>query len=866
MVRTGAAVRREPSGAASGSGAHEPWLPGHGAVPQRRLAPPRRPSRWLFDRWSPAVPGLLLLPALSFAQTLTVDGSNSPVVVAAPASYGAVTVSDGGVLLVNAPLTVTGDMRVGRGGLVTMDAGVYVLRLDVGGTLSVELGSRIDVAELGLPAGATIDPVTGDAVASRGGGGSHCALGGRAWSESAYDDPFDPRLPGAGPGWDPPGFTLRGGGALLVRAAALRLDGVLRAWGSDGRNSHAGAGGAVNVEVQEFSGGGTISAAGGSSAYEAGGAGGCVRVAFQRSSFTGTCDVGGGRSDVQDSSGATGSALLVDRAADVPTVAHGELSLRGGQRLRALAIAPNALLRIVGEAEVAVPIAVPLGARVVVESRVGLKSLRLGPVIAGAVEVDTDAASSIGWTLTGRLIVNRRLTLPSLDAEAGAVITHGAGIWTMHLDVPGRLRIAAGARADAVGLGLPIERSFDPVTLVERFGASGGSGGSHGGLGGRATNPRAFVAPVYDDPAAPALPGGGGASNENFRGGPGGGVLRLSAGLLELDGSLVADGAGFPGLNVDGAGAGGSIVVRAGTLGGSGAILARGHQVPTEVSNGGGGGGLVLLTYGSKRFAGAASAAGGPGNGPGQDGFVTEVVAPMAPSIVSEPPASASPGRPLTHVPRAAGTEPFTWALPAGPAGATVDAVSGALHWVPTEEGTADFELTVANAQGEARQAFRVLVHDAGAAGTGGDVGPPRFVSTPDTAARCGVPYRYSGVRLPTVAGAGPLAFSIGPALGIPLPAGLRVDAATGEFDWTPVPAEVGVHPLELRVDGPEGTTRQTFAVVVECGSGRLSVGCGCAAPTGTPPFGQLGGLMVAAGLIALVVARRRRRATSARH
>ena len=82
----------------------------------------------------------LFLATPVFAQTLTVDGANSPLTVSASASYSQVTVATGGTLVVNAPLTVSGPMTVQSGGRVTVDVGVGQLKLNVTGALIVEAG------------------------------------------------------------------------------------------------------------------------------------------------------------------------------------------------------------------------------------------------------------------------------------------------------------------------------------------------------------------------------------------------------------------------------------------------------------------------------------------------------------------------------------------------------------------------------------------------------------------------------------------------------------------------------------------------------------------------------------------------------
>src|SRR5207247_1170990 len=75
--------------------------------------------------------------------------------------------------------------------------------------------------------------------------------------------------------------------------------------------------------------------------------------------------------------------------------------------------------------------------------------------------------------------------------------------------------------------------------------AGGGrGGGSEGGVGGSPGGTTATQ--VYGDYRDPAEPGSGGAQLVNLprRGGNGGGLVRITAGRLELDGSILANGGG----------------------------------------------------------------------------------------------------------------------------------------------------------------------------------------------------------------------------------------------------------------------------------------------------------------------------------
>lgn len=130
---------------------------------------------------------LLPLPtARAGAQVLVVDAANSPLVVSDAGVLDRVSVEAGGTLVADAPLTVTGDLEVKSGGRITMSPGVYVLKLDVAGTLSLALGGSIDLFARGLASANTIDPVSSEIVQQgrTGVGASHCGRGGTSGRKS----------------------------------------------------------------------------------------------------------------------------------------------------------------------------------------------------------------------------------------------------------------------------------------------------------------------------------------------------------------------------------------------------------------------------------------------------------------------------------------------------------------------------------------------------------------------------------------------------------------------------------------------------------------------------------------------------------
>src|SRR5207253_6273461 len=86
---------------------------------------------------------------------------------------------------------------------------------------------------------------------------------------------------------------------------------------------------------------------------------------------------------------------------------------------------------------------------------------------------------------------------------------------------------------------------------------------------------------------------------------------------------------------------------------------------------------------------------------------------------------------------------------------------------------------------------------------------PPVFTSQPNTEAIPGVPYVYGATAADP--DGDPLTFSL-----LSGPNGMVVDAATGKVTWSPQQADLGTHPLDLRVDdGRGGVADQLYTVSV---------------------------------------------------
>jgi hypothetical protein len=136
---------------------------------------------------------------------------------------------------------------------------------------------------------------------------------------------------------------------------------------------------------------------------------------------------------------------------------------------------------------------------------------------------------------SGTLYVGDTLFCDSLAVDSGGVVTHyESGRFTPKslAIVADYINVKSGGSVNASGKGFPAGYTVngDTSNTDQR------AGGSHGGMGGM-TN-----APSYDSYRMPCLPGGGGAYPGFGYNVGGGGVIRIIARQMQLDGSMSANG------------------------------------------------------------------------------------------------------------------------------------------------------------------------------------------------------------------------------------------------------------------------------------------------------------------------------------
>ncbi|HYO65098.1 MAG TPA: hypothetical protein VEU33_03365 [Archangium sp.] len=475
-------------------------------------------------------------------------------------------------------------------------------------------------------------PVT-DVHGSHGGYGA-APLSTQTVPMETYDDPLDPNEPGSGGCGNGSHAGGNGGGLVRLKASSLVLNGTVKANG-DNSSGYSGAGGGVKLEVGTLSGTGSVEALGSGLA-----GGGLISVLYGTNSgfeltrlSAKSSGTGGGAGLVytRKTSGVPVSqgVLTVDnaqtglstaRATSVPAGTYDTLTIKGRSRVRAQGDL------VVGNLDLQNSVVDFPGALTL--SNTGELVLSSDATFAGVVSAPnltdlTVSSSSLtrflqAWNLRPdvRVTVKNTSTLSlggntvfamgSLKLLDSATVTHEAVTTThthrLELAVAGEVAVGASAKIDVTGKGYlggymganqqyP-GRTLDNLSVPEASGSYGGYG--YSAYAGTSGAPMATYGVDFTNPDEH---GSGGAAYLNgvhfYKGGNGGGLVRLSAHLLTLDGKILANGTS-DGNSIVRGGSGGGVWLNVGTLTGAGEVQARG--------SGGhgfsGGGGRIALLYG----------------------------------------------------------------------------------------------------------------------------------------------------------------------------------------------------------------------------------------------------------------------------
>jgi hypothetical protein len=506
---------------------------------------------------------------------------------------------DGAVLTIEGPATVTMDgahrfasLALRSGALLiqspTTATNGSKLDLRVDGSLTIDATSRIDATDRGFPGGRQPGNPFGNkgmtvgfgAGSDSGSGGSYGGLGGGDNSNPVYGDFRDPNDVGSGGGTFG-NVASNGGGLIRIVAQTMVLDGVISADGGDvvtGGTTGAGSGGGIRIDVQSLSGAGRISANGGRGGGfgGAGGGGGRVAIYYQNA----------GGFDLNNSVTAFGGP----GGGGGPNGAAGTIYLQGPGRESGELVADNNSLSVISLSTPILPS--PSG-------MLNLTNLRVRRGARTRVDDEIDLTNTLEVSFGAELALAKRIIAPTASVTGSSVITHLPATATTLFKVDlsaDTLTVDATSRIDVTGRGFLGGRQpgnpFGNKGMTVGFGAGSdsGSGGSYGGLGGGDNSN-----PVYGDFRDPNDVGSGGGTFGNVASN-GGGLIRIVAQTLQLDGTIRADGADVVTGGTTGAGSGGGIRIDVGTISGIGSISANGG-VGGSFGGGGGGGGRVAIYH-----------------------------------------------------------------------------------------------------------------------------------------------------------------------------------------------------------------------------------------------------------------------------
>jgi len=559
------------------------------------------------------------------------------------------------------------------------------------GELTVSTNSRIDVSERGYLAAQSsgnlgqIGRTLGNTSVGgslRRNGGSYGGLGGfgsaEAFANEVYGSFRDPAEVGSGGGSDS-GRAGPGGGLVRIVAQSVVLDGQILANGGSGSTfGGGGSGGGIKLATGTLTGTGVIHAYGGDAGSNSGGGGG-GRVAIYHTNtspfdFAQVQVVGGflglrqgtpGTLYIQSAAEPLGRLLVDALGTNISESFTPLLSLMGGANtaltgntltdtnasfvvggLMGLRLKPNsdqpATFRIISNTanqlitdpqDGDLTAVATVGSRYSAELAVGHFALRGGAKVELA---DADQARS-----------DRRGRLHSVSAELreNSVLSHPAARlesqFGLELVVDESLIVAQGSRIEASVRGyLGAQTGGNSGQIGRTLGntTDGGSsrrnGGSYGGSGAFGSTGGTINA-LYGAESNPNEPGSGGGSDSGPAG-SGGGLIRLQAATLELQGQILADGGN--GSTFGGGGSGGAVRIVTRTLSGSGEVRVAGGN--GGGGSGGGGGGRIAIDFesGADFTFAKVIAPGGSGLGFGTSGtliFKEASYVPPAPVLLS---------------------------------------------------------------------------------------------------------------------------------------------------------------------------------------------------------------------------------------
>lgn len=534
--------------------------------------------------------------------------------------------------------------------------------------------------------GMTYNTVTGGQTAGSGNknGGAYGGVGGYANTSrsigAGYGDLAFPRLPGSGGGGGSTTFAGgNGGGVVSLSTVTITLHGKIVADGSPskdgtGSTSGAGSGGGIIINAKDITGTGIVRAAGGGSSTNGAGGGGRIAIYYKTIApdMVVTAVGGmGGISSVNNNGGAgtiyfkeetaLSGDLIIDNGGTASredltplrSIGRGQISSVTANSLtnsnaswvagslKGLKIKPDisqdTAYTIVDNTATSITIDSSNASLVAGKTYSGVYRLRGMQILGGAnVVCDDQIELADDMILRNARLVAREISANNITIDEGGLLTHRPSTKTsssrLELHTLSALTIAQTATIDVSAKGYLGAFSGDNTATYygRTYGnttASGSymsNGGSFGGLGGLISGQRSTVYAGKLDPDE--LGTGGGGLSTTHPGGNGGGLVRIEALSLTLNGNILADGGVCGTGSSAGGGSGGGVLIRATSVSGDGYIRAIGGSSP---SGGGGGGGIIAINASSIGLVPANVDASGGQSGDGASGTKNGAAGPI---------------------------------------------------------------------------------------------------------------------------------------------------------------------------------------------------------------------------------------------
>ena len=456
-------------------------------------------------------------------------------------------------------------------------------------------------------------------VWTQGSGAGHAGRGGRANNTAMSGEPYGrvvlPEAPGSGCGGEETGGYGFGGGAVRIDAGGtVTIDGAICANGRAGTGGYnragGGSGGSIWITGTGFGGAATgqISADGGNAAGTLSGAGAGGRIAVHYITLADPCAVrfsavGGTNGWADNTAGALpahfhylaawGSLYFPDVQVLESGFADSRLKAdifigQGTTWKRHALQVTNTVLRLASP-DLTFQLTNTLTVGAAGDFRFYGTNLMVG------ADVTVETGGTLTWVSGSNLpdadfgqqvLVNGTLSIASNATVWIYSEPNSGGSPLIQADV---ITVAAGGQISALARGFGGDKGPGAGTYQTTPKTGSGYGGS-GGCVNYTQRPGASYGSVDN----PLLPGSGG-SGGFMRSVGGGGLIRLEAGTITLDGSVAADGGNV--LAGGGGASGGAINIRCETLGGDGGVLSVQGGNGSGEWQGGGGGGRMALHY-----------------------------------------------------------------------------------------------------------------------------------------------------------------------------------------------------------------------------------------------------------------------------